>query len=278
MSDIREISNTEAFTYATGKLDAAAVLSASYLHDMYHAQNLGFIGAAYTAAHEAMELLLKVYLKRGLGMARGEAWGHDLGKLFMQWDEHEQGHKARAELSYQRDVLSDLKMNRILRAFQMTLQREYNMEDYRDWPPGLSEEQVKEKEHQYLTELTRDGSATVHEIVGNLDAILGAKNIIELCKPAHAGEIRGFPCAPKVWYPEELLSTEWGRFATATQQGESLGFVEAFIKREGTKLVFEGWRYLDERKLEKAGIVFHGPPAKMIDIARSLESIVHGGI
>ena len=42
--------------------------------------------------------------------------------------------------------------------------------------------------------------------------------------------------------------------------------------------MFEGWRYLDEMKLEKAGIVFHGPPAKMILMAQQLEGVVHAGI
>ena len=86
MSDLRGVSNTAVFAYAASKLDAAAVLSASHLQDMYQPYNLGFISAAYTAAHETMELLLKVYLKKGpMAMAREKAWGHDLGKLFMKW-------------------------------------------------------------------------------------------------------------------------------------------------------------------------------------------------
>ena len=86
MSDLREVSNTEAFAYATSKLDAAAALSAFPLLDAVYGYNLGFIGTAYTAAHEAMELLLKLYLKRGPpAMERGKAWGHELGDLFMKW-------------------------------------------------------------------------------------------------------------------------------------------------------------------------------------------------
>ena len=119
---------------------------------------------------------------------------------------------------------------------------------------------------------------TVRDVVGKLDAALGPRNITRLCNPTHAEMIKGYPCNPEVWYPKELLSTEWVRFAQATRQGESLGFVEAFLKREGTKLVFEGWRYLDEMKLEKAGIVFHGPPAKMILMAQQLRGVVHAGI
>ena len=60
----------------------------------------------------------------------------------------------------------------------------------------------------------------------------------------------------------------------------------ASTRRDSTKtpsgkpgaVQFEGWRYLDEMKLEKAGIVFHGPPAKMILMAQQLEGVVHAGI
>ena len=269
MSDTHEISNAAAFTYATSKLDAAAALSASYRPDMYQAHNLGFIGTAYTAAHEGMELLLKVYLKRSLSMPREEAWGHDLGKLFMQWGQD----RAKAELAYQSGVLNDLKMNRIRPAAE---QATLNLGPNREPPADFSERKAEYNAafRQYHVKLLHEGSPTVEEVAKKLDVALGARNIVQLCNAVHESEIKGFSYDPKVWYPEELLSTEWGRFATATEQGESLGFVEAFLKREGTKLVFEGWRYLDERLLERTGIVFHGPPAKMIHIARSLESVV----
>lgn len=269
MSDTHEISNAAAFTYATSKLDAAAVLSASYRPDTYQAHNLGFIGTAYTAAHEGMELLLKVYLKRSLNMSREEAWGHDLGRLFMQWGQD----RAKAELAYQSGVLNDLKMNRIRPAAE---QATLNLGPNREPPADYSERQAEYNAafRQYHVELLHEGSPTVGEVAKKLDAALGARNIVQLCNAVHESEIKGFSYDPKVWYPEELLSTEWGRFATATEQGDSLGFVEAFLKREGTRRVFEGWRYLDERLLERTGIVFHGPPAKMISIARSLESVV----
>ena len=269
MSDTHEASNAAAFTYAISKLNAAAVLSASYRQDRFQAHNLGFIGTAYTAAHEGMELLLKVYLKRGPGGEGQEAWGHDLDKLFMQW---KQG-CTKAELTYQSDVLNDLKMNRIRPAAQRAT---LNLGPNRELPPDYSERKAEYDEafRQYYVKLLHEGSPTVREVVSSLDVALGARNIARLCKPGHADDIKGFPCAPEVWYPEELLSTEWSRFANATRQGESLGFVEAFLNREGTKKVFMGWRYLDEKKLEKEGIVFHGPPAKMIGMARSLEGLV----
>ena len=120
----------------------------------------------------------------------------------------------------------------------------------------------------------REGSHTVEEVVNKVDAILGgAMNITALC-PGHADRIAGFPCGPEVWYPQELLCTKWDEFSTATKQGKSLGFVQAFLKREGTKEVFEGFRYLDEGQLQKAGMSFHGPPTKMIDIAQSFELLV----
>ena len=227
----------EAFLYVISKLDAAAVLSASYRSDMISPYNLGFIGTAYTAAHEGMELLLKAYLRKVMGK---ESHGHDLGKLFMQWDKEA---RTKAELAYQNHVLAHLR-------FRLAS------------PP------------RWLFE----GSPTVEKVVNEVDTILGgARNITTLCK-GHADRITGFLCGPKVWYPEEVLSTEWAQLVTAIKQGESLDFVKKFLKREGTKEVFEGWRYLDEGKLEKAGMSFHGPPAKMIDIARSLESIVVDGI
>ena len=275
MNDTRDVSDTAAFTYATSKLDAAAVLSASHLLDMYQPQNLGFIGTAYTAAHEGMELLLKVYLKKGpKAIPREEAWGHDLGELFMKWDDQD---RAKAELAYQDGVLGDLKANRINKAAsQATL----NLDRHGLLPPDYSEREAEYNEafRQYQIKLLHEGSPTVRDVVVKLDAALGPRNITRICKPTHAEMIKGFPCNLEVWYPEELLSTEWSRFAQATRQGESLGFVEVFLKREGTKLVFEGWRYLDEMKLEKEGIVFHGPGAKMILMAQHLERVVWSGI
>ena len=270
MSDTHEVSNTEAFIYATSKLNAAAVLSASYLSDMIGAYNLGSIGTVYTAAHEGMELLLKVYLKRGLGRGEKEVWGHDLGELFLQWDE--QG-RTTAELAYQSGVLNDLKINRIRPAAE---QATLHLGPHRELPPDYSERKAEYQEayRQYQIKLLHEGSPTVEEVVKKLDAVLGARNITKLCKSAQADNIKGFPCGPEVWYPEEVLSTKWGRLVTAIKQDKSLGFVEAFLKREGTKEVFEGWRYLDEGKLKKAGMSFHGPPAKMIDIAQSLENVV----
>ena len=274
MSDMREVSSTDAFAYYTSKLDAAAVLSAACHHDLYHAYNLGFIGSAYTAAHEAMELLLKLYLKRVLGMAKNKAWGHDLGNLFMQWDE--QG-RTKAELAYQRGVLKDLEVNRI---FQAASWATLNLGPDRELPPDYSERKAEYNEafRHYYVKLLNENSPTVRKVVNKLDAALGARNITWLCKPAHVREIKGFQCDPEVWYPENLLSLEWKRFANATRQGESLGFVKEFLKREGTDKVFIGWRYLDEKQLEKAGIVFRGPPAKMILLAKHLDNVVVDGI
>lgn len=101
----------EAFIYATSKLEAAAVLAAAFRQDLVSACNLGYISAAYTAAHESMELLLKVYLRKGpLALTKEVTRGHDLVSLFDKWDE--QG-RAKAEVAYQRGVLEDLEVNRI---------------------------------------------------------------------------------------------------------------------------------------------------------------------
>ena len=234
--DIRK-EPTEALIYATSKLHAAAVLSASYPNDIIRLYNLGFISAAYTTAHEGMELLLKVYLRKVMGKQKEESKGHDLGELFEKWDEEA---RTKAELAYQNHVVKRLA------------------------------ERFKSPAPKWLFE----GSHTVEEVVNKVDAILGgAMNITALC-PGHADRIAGFPCGPEVWYPQELLCTKWDEFSTATKQGKSLGFVQAFLKREETKEVFEGFRYPDEGKLQKAGMSFHGPPTKMIDIAQSFELLV----
>ena len=249
--DIGGAPDIDAFLYATSKLRAAAVLSASYHSDMIPSYNLGFIGTAYTAAHEGMELLLKVYLRRVLKLDENKTWGHDLGELFMKWDQ--QG-RHKAEVAYQGSVLGDLNLNRI-------------------WP-ARGRTTLK---FDSQGELLQEGSLTVGDVIRRLDATLGERNINWLCY-GYKDEIRGFPCRPEVWYPKELLAMKWSRFVDASRKDESLELVEAFLKREGTKFVFEGWRYLEGMKLAKEGFVFDGPPAKMILIAQSLERVVYRGL
>ena len=109
--DINDVSERDAHTYATTKLAAAAVLSASYLPDMVAAYNLGFVGAAYTTAHEAVELLLKLYLQRGpQRLAARETWGHDLAELFGKWSDDG---RRDAELAYQTRVFEEITFNRV---------------------------------------------------------------------------------------------------------------------------------------------------------------------
>ena len=270
MNNARDVSNAAVFTYATSKLDAAASLSASYHHDLSPSYNLGFISTAYTAAHEGMELLLKVYLKRGSGFDSNKIRSHDLGELFMLWDKKM---RTNAELAYQRGVLKDIRINRIFRAAsQATL----NLDRNGALPPDYEERKAQYNEafHQYQMKLLYEDSPTVRDVVRNLDVALGARNITWICKPAYASKVDGFPCEPEVWYSDDFLSMEWGQFSDLTQRGESLGFVEAFLRKEGSKNVFVGWRYLDEMTLEEANIVFRGPPAKMILMAQHLEGVV----
>ena len=274
MNNARDVSNAAVFTYATSKLDAAASLSASYRHDLYPPQNLGFISTAYTAAHEGMELLLKLYLKRGSGSDFNKIKSHDIGELFMLWDKEM---RTNAELAYQKGVLEDIRKNRIFRAAsQATL----NLDRDGFLPPDYEERKMQYNEafRQYKIKLLYEDSPTVRDVVRNLDAALGARNITWICKSAYASKVDGFPCEPEVWYPDDLLSMEWGQFSNLTQRGESLGFVEAFLRKEGSRNVFVGWRYLDEMTLEEANIVFRGPPAKMILMAQHLEGVVWHGI
>lgn len=261
--------NIDAFTYAISKLRAAAVLSAFYRHDMYNTHNLGFIGTTYTIAHEGMELLLKVYLRRVLKLDGKKTWGHDLGKLFMKWDAKS---RTKAEIAYQEGVLNDLESNRICQA---ALKATMNLGSYQEPPSDYSEREAEYQEafRRYQVELLQEGSPTVGDVVRKLDVALGQKNITSLCS-GYANEIQGYSWGPEVWYPEELLGMKWSRFVNASRKGESLGLVETFLKREGSKNVFEGWRYQEEMKLDELGIVFHGPPAKMILIAQHLEDIV----
>ena len=268
-----------AYTYATAKLDAAAVLSASCLRDMYDPQTLGFIGTAYTAAHQAMELLLKLYLKRGLQKTERETRGHDLGKWFMMWDKER---RTEAELAYQRFVLDDIKEKRIdsCETHRAVLGFDWNSA----LAPDYSEREAEYLEtlQQYKKKFLHDGSPTVRDVLNKLDVILGERNITWLCQSAHRREIKGFPCEPEAYYPDKLLSVEWGRFAEATKQGSPLGVVKAFLKKEGTESVFVGLRYLDGVKPEDEGRILHGlldgPPGKMIVMARSLKAVVWRGI
>ncbi len=204
--------STRAFLYATSKLDAVTILSASWHIDMVQEYNMGFIGTAYTAAHEAMELLLKVYLREAKGWGEEETKGHDLGKLFMMWDH---GDRLEAELEYQSET----------------------------W--------------RYLS---RHG--------------LKARDVRSICKAVYRGGLTECSFGAPAWYPEEVLSIKLDRLHDAVVNSASLGFIEAFLSREGSQRVFEGWRYLSEGRLEELGLTFHGPPIKMIVVARCLEGIV----
>lgn len=268
--DTQSVSNIDAFTYATSKLDSAAVLSAVYRHDAIPAHNLGFIGTVYTAAHEGMELLLKVYLRRTMNLDQNATRGHDLGELFMMWDE--KGRTA-AELAYQHGVAQDLEANRIWPA---TLKVAMNVSPpSKILPTDYSERKIEYEKasRRYKAELLCEASPTVGDVVSRLDAVLGPRNITWLC-PGYADEIQGHSWGPEVWYPRELLAMEWSWFTDAIRKDEPLGLVETFLKHEGTKDVFEGWRYQEEMKLHKGGVVFHGPPARMILIAKHLKHVV----
>ena len=106
-------------------------------------------------------------------------------------------------------------------------------------PPDLlePEKEYERANRETVAALLQEGAPTVGDVVQRIDAILGAKNITNLCG-SHAQRIQGFECGPRVWYPEELLALPWDRFQHATEHGEPLGLIEAFLNREGTKTVF----------------------------------------
>ena len=268
------MSNADAMTFATSKLKAAAVLSAAYRHDMIPSYNLGFMGTAYTAAHEAVELLLKLYLRRGPTMVPLEkTYGHDLAKLFTCWC---WSGRNTAEIAYQRDILGDLNLNRI----SILVQREtLSLGAHGELPPDFRqhEKEYDKAYRQYKFGLLYKNAPTVREVLQRVDIGLGARKITRIC-PTYTYEVPDYSCSPETWYPEELLSMTWQEFENDTRQQKSMGLIEAFLKREGTKEIFEGWRYLSEQKLTRQGVVFHGPPAKMILIGQSLESVVWNGL
>ena len=252
--DLDGVEASEAFLYAKARLSAAGVLSASYLHDMIAPYNLGFMGAAYTAAHESVELLLKLYLRRGPPALPDEkSQGHDLADLFEKWGRNG---RQRAEVAYQANVLGDLRLNRL--------------------SPARARLTAEGRKAGVLERL-RDKSATVQDVLECVDEVLGPRNITRLCS-AHGELIQGYACPPKVWYPPELLELPVQGYVQATKDKESLGLIEAFFAREGTHDVFIGWRYLAEQGLRRAGHTFHGPPAKMILIGETLEDVVWGAI
>ena len=158
------------------------------------AHNLGFIGTAYTAAHEGMELLLTVYLRRTMKLGQNKTRGHDLGELFMMWNE--KGRTA-AELAYQHGVAQDLEVNRILPA---TLKVAMNVSPpSKIMPPDFSERKIEYEEasRRHIAELLCKAFPTVGNVVRRLDAALGPRNITWLC-PGYADEIQGHSWRPDV--------------------------------------------------------------------------------
>ena len=140
---------------------------------------------------EAWSCCLQVYLRKGPTRAREEVRSHDLGKLFMKWDE--QG-RTKAELAYQDRVLEDLEANRIYEAASQTT---LNIGPHGQMPTDYSERKAEYDEafNQCKVKLLHEGSPTVQDVVGKLDAsLLGPRNITWLCNPTHADMIKGFPC------------------------------------------------------------------------------------
>ena len=271
MDTISDNRDYEVFTYATSKLDAAALLSALFpTGEMSFYYRLGFISTAYTLAHEAMELLLKSYLIRVSGMDQGKVRGHDLGRLFSKWDDTK---REEAEVTYQRNTLQDLEVNRISKALG---KEALDLGPHGQFPDDYIENKEKYDRscRNYMFSLLEEGRPSFHDVVNKLDGSLGKRNIARLLKSNRDGVFEGFLCDSAVWYPEELLQMKWEKFYENTKQRLSLGLVMSFLEREGAYDVFQGWRYQSEKILEGKNITFHGPPAKMILMARCLERIV----
>ena len=245
---------------------AASIVAASYRHDAVLAHNLGFMGTAYSATHEATELILKIYIAKCLGGNPREFRDHHLGRMFDAWaNEDREG----AELAYQKEVRDGL-VGRFQRASWAAAGLDVGgvlPSDF-DERRSVYEARVADWRKQLLGKTPSAG-----EVVSELDRLLGVPNIRELCGP-YATSSPGYPRAPEHVYTSEFLEMEWRVFCAATEKGESLGLVRALLHREGSSDVFQGWRYLAEGRLADVGVTFHGPPGRMIRIAQCLDRYV----
>ena len=162
------------FTFATSKLDAASIVAASFRRDLLPAQNLGFMGTAYSATHEATELILKIYLGKCLGRNPREFRDHHLGRMFDAWAP---GDRESAELAYQREIGDEL-IERFERAGWAAAGID---------PLGILPPDFDERKSEYESRITKwrnellGKTPSAGAVVSELDRQLGVPNIRELC-------------------------------------------------------------------------------------------------
>ena len=262
----RQVSDEDRFTFATSKLAAAAIVAASFRVDAVPAQNLGFMGTAYSATHEATELILKIYLERCLSRNPRRFRDHHLGTMFDAWSSDD---RDSAELAYQRKIRDEL-----FERFDSSDWVAAGVDPRETLPPDFYDShtdcgfRVEGCRNQSLGH-TLSGA----QVVRGLDDLLDPPNINELCG-SYATLVPGYPRAPEHVYTSEFLGMKWKAFCVATEKQQSLGLIGALLHREGSNEIYQGWRYLAEGRLEALGETFHGPPGRMITVAQCLESYV----
>ncbi len=228
---------------------------------------MGFVGAAYTVAHECTELVLKLHLDSlGVKYPTFGRDGHDLPKLFELWGDD----REKAEVAYQRWVVGSTVSSRLAEAIETTLGLErypYMSEDERP-----STEDVNRKSREMQEAILREQDPPVAVVLHRIDALIGSKDVRTLCIPARQEQFAEARYPANVWYPEKLLELRWKELVEATGESKSLGIVRSFLEKEGTPEVYSAWKYLHEGNLPKVGHQFRGPAIKMIVIAKQLRA------
>jgi len=250
-----------------GRIEAASALAATVLPDLVRHYEMGFVGAAYTVAHECTELVLKMHLD-GVGVKYPTFGrkGHDLPKLFRLWGED----RERAELAYQKWFVGFTVQRRLADAIERTLR----LDDYSgmDETERLSMESVNRAVREIQRSILREDDPPVGAVLGKIDAMIGPRDVRALCIPARQEQFAEARYPANVWYPEKLLALQWRELVEANAESRSLGIIQWFLEREGTPDVYSAWKYLHEGNLPKVGYEFRGPAIKMIVIAKQLRT------
>ena len=247
------------------QIEAAAALAATVLPDLVKHYKMGFVGAAYTVAHECAELVLKLHLDSlGIEYSTFGREGHDLPKLFELWSDD----RDNAEVAYQRWFVDFTVQNRLRDAIEKTLR----LRDYADMDPSerASMESLNRATWEMQQAILREDDPSVAEVLGRIDAMIGPEDVRTLCVPARRQQFAEARYAASVWYPDKLLGLQWKELVQATGESRSLGTIRWFLEREGTPDVYSAWKYLHEGNLPRVGHQFRGPAIKMILIAKRL--------
>ena len=255
-----------------GRIEAASALAATVVPDMVRHYEMGFVGAAYTVAHECTELVLKMHLE-GLGVEYSTFGrdGHDLPKLFGLWGDD----REKAEVAYQKWFVGFTVQSRLADAVEKTLRlNDYSSMHERERP---SVESINRASREIQNSILRENDPSVAAVLGQIDVMIGPRDVRALCIPARQEQFAEARYPANVWYPEKLLELQWKELVEATGESRSLGIIRWFLEREGTPDVYSAWKYLHEGNLPKVGHEFRGPAIKMIVVAEQLRIFASRG-